>query len=177
MKEIDIQQFNDLAECTEYFYDELGKLNSVKEKGHLNKKEIKKLHNIVMNSFLSVMGNLKFKADVSNKIDKVTTKEAKEDFQKEHNTGLIQKTAKVIKITSTKVGGVIGTAFKLMLPKSKRPTKVDILTEEEARKIGQGHTDTSLPALPEGEKKEEDMQQDEKNKEDKELSQSEEKID
>lgn len=175
MKRIEIQQFDDLSECTEYFYDELGKLNSVKQTGYLNKKEAKRLHNIVMDSFLSTIGNLKFKADINNKMDKVITKEAKEEFQKEHNVGFIQKTTKAIKISTTKVGSAIGSTLKLMLPKSKRVAKVDVLTEEEAKRISQGHTDSSSPAFPEGEK--EDIQQDENNNEDKDLSQGEEIVD
>lgn len=153
MKKIEIQQFDDLSECTEYFYDELGKLNSVKQTGYLNKKEAKRLHNIVMDSFLSTIGNLKFKADVTNKMDKVTTKEAKEEFKKEHSKGLIQKTATAIRTSTTKVGTAIGSAFRLMIPKSKRVAKVDVLTEEEeAKRLSEGDTSSSFKALPEGEK-------------------------
>lgn len=177
MKKIEIQNFDDLSECTEYFYDELGKLNAVKQTGYFNKKEAKRLHNIIMDSFLSTIGNLKFKADINNKMDKVTTKEAKEEFQKEHNVGFIQKTTKAIKISISKVGTAIGSTLKLMLPKSKRVTKVDVLTEEEAKRISQGHIDSSSPVLPEGEKREEDIQQAEYNNEDKDLSQGEEIVD
>ncbi len=170
-------EFDDVSECTEYYLDELKKLDLGKRGGFLSKKEHKKLHNDEMFFFNTSMEILKLRFKTSTKMDKVTTKEAKEEFQKEHNVGFIQKTTKAIKISTSKVGIAIGSTLKLMLPKSKRVAKVDVLTEEEAKRLSQGHTDSSSPALPEGEKREEDIQQDENNNEDKDLSQGEEIVD
>ena len=86
---IEIQnKFDDLSECTEYYYDELGKLSAIRDEDDksLSKKEAKKMHDYIMFFFFSAMDNLKNKAVINEKVDKVETKEFKKDFLKEHKS-------------------------------------------------------------------------------------------
>jgi len=59
-------QFSDLADCTEYFYNELGKLDSVS----IGKREYKKLKKIIMKNFFASLAILKQRQSLQTEVDK-----------------------------------------------------------------------------------------------------------
>lgn len=178
-EKIAVQQFDDLSECTEYYYDELGKLKAVENVGHLNKKEVKRVHNFLMSSFFDTMDSLGKKSVVANKMDKVETKESKKEFEQEHKTGVMQAIAAPIKTIGIAIGTsckAIGKAVKASYGAigrliTKQP-KVDILPSPKQIEGGQTGGQVSSSQFSKGEKDEEDMQDNEK-KEGKENPQSE----
>ena len=84
-EKIDIEnRFNDLSECSEYYYDELGKLNAVRPgAGDLTRKEGKKLKNKIMYFLFSSIDNLQAKAKANDKVDKAEIKDFNKEFKKE----------------------------------------------------------------------------------------------
>lgn len=172
-------KFNDFAECTEYYYEELGKLKAVKESDtSLTKKEVKKIHGFIMTSFFTGMERLQNKMQVFDKVEKTEVKEFSKDFDKEHKKGLANKLGIVLKNIAKPVKCVLSkasSAFKQILPPSKK-VQVEVLDEIETQKLPGGGGTSFSSALPEG-KNEEEMMQNDENKEGEELSQEGGKVD
>lgn len=70
-------QFSDLADCTEYFYNELGKLDSVA----MTKREYKKLHKLIMRNFFASLAILKQRQSLQTEVDKFTISNYKEELK------------------------------------------------------------------------------------------------
>lgn len=87
-------KFNDFAECSEYYYDELGKLNSLRPgAGNLTRKEGKNLHKRIMKFLNSDLDNLDLKRKANKIVDKTEIKEFNKEFKKEH-TGFFSNLVK-----------------------------------------------------------------------------------
>ena len=94
-------RFDDLSECSEYYYDELGKLNSIRPgAGTLTKKEAKVLKRKIMYFLNTSLDNLQAKAKANDKVDKAEIKDFNKEFKKENKKrhlgglkGLINKLA------------------------------------------------------------------------------------
>lgn len=106
---IDLEtRFNDLSECTEYFYDEIGKLDSVKsETNQFTRRELKMLHKFIVFFFFSSLNGLKSRMKSVNKVDKTAVKEFNKEFKDNHKPGL----------------------FKKLLSKHKNKPSVELITE------------------------------------------------
>lgn len=95
MKAIEIMVFKDIAECTEYFYNEYGKLKTVKEKLD-SKKVYKKIRKMLENNFLA---NLFYISSRDNKVLQKERKELKNIVKEEHS----QNKVEIIAPTETKL--------------------------------------------------------------------------
>lgn len=78
-------RFDDLSECTEYYYDELGKLmemsgGSVKFK----KKDQTKVYEIIMGSFLTNLSTLNEKVKANKAVDRTEIKEFSSEYKNAH---------------------------------------------------------------------------------------------
>ena len=71
-------EFSDLAELTEYYYEELGKLGSVE--GFLKKSQYKKMHATITDMMFTQLQELHQKTKVNNKVEKAEIK----DFAKQN---------------------------------------------------------------------------------------------
>lgn len=130
-KNIDIENiFADLAECTEYYYDELGKLGSVRnESNQLTKREAKTLHKFIMFFFYSSLNTLKSKMKATNTVDKTEIKEFNKDYKKEHQIGFLNGISKLShKLKPTKLIGFI---------KSRKinDTRIELISPDEVKAL------------------------------------------
>lgn len=93
-----LPSFEDLAQCTDYFYDEFGKLD---ESG-MDERSIKKMRKFLKELFYKALKNIKVKNNLQNKIDsaqlqninsnlKISKKEFKQD-----NKLLSNKNSKIL---------------------------------------------------------------------------------
>lgn len=91
-KHIDLEtKFNDLAECTEYFYDEIGKLDSVKsETNQFTRRELKILHRFIVFFFFSSLNGLKSRMKSVYKVDKTAVKEFNKEFKNTHKPSVFK---------------------------------------------------------------------------------------
>ena len=93
-KEIKLHSFDDLCDCTEYYYEELGKLDAfAAEKAELSKKEKKRIHSIIMKFFYYDLNIVDKKRNTEKFIDKTELKEFNKTYKKEHK-GLISRSFK-----------------------------------------------------------------------------------
>ena len=70
-------EFSDLAELTEYYYEELGKLGSVE--GFLKKSQYKKMHATITDMMFTQLQELHSKTKVNNKVENAGIKEFVKD--------------------------------------------------------------------------------------------------
>lgn len=145
-------KFDDFAECTEYYYDELGKLEALKDNGKaISKKEAKKMHGYIMTSFFAAMDNLEAKAKANATVEKTEVKEFNKEFKAEHKTSVLQPLKTAMRVTLKPFKMVTKSVGKLLkLSKSPEP---EVLQIEDA-----GLGVTSSPALSEGQKSQENSQ-------------------
>ena len=82
-----LPNFDDLAQCTDYFYDEFGKLD---ESG-MDDRSIKKMRKFLKELFYKALKNIKVKNNLQNKIDSAqlqninsNLKISKKEFKQDH---------------------------------------------------------------------------------------------
>ncbi len=80
--------FNDLSEATEYYFNELGKLEDAP---CLTEKERKKLKNLLVKRLFASVDSAVFQDKTQTKMAKTELKEYKTEFVKSHRTGIIAK--------------------------------------------------------------------------------------
>lgn len=158
-KRIPVRTFDDFAECSEYYLDELSKIEEGKSAEFLNKKESKKLHDDVITLFFLTTDDLVKRTKAVTKANKVETKEFKKEFNEEHNSGVVQKTKSTFSVVCNAMKKALSPIKVLALPfkplinkiNSKLPPKVEVLdTTEQPKQLEQGQdasvSDTSSPA-------------------------------
>ena len=153
---IEIQhKFDDFAECTEYYYDELGKLEAVRDNGKsLSKKEVKKMHQYIMTSFFAAMDNLKDKAKAQAKVEKTEVKEFNKAYTEEHNLSKWRPFKSAMQVM-LKPAKAIGNKAAALFKHKKEPEVVQIADEQ---------AEMSFLKAPEGyEKNEENSQKENEN--------------
>lgn len=106
------REFNDLSECTEYYFDEIGKLEDMGDR--ISKKTRKKLKAYYESFLLMNIGTEDIEQRLSNKISKTEAKEYSEEYDAEHDIGAWNKTKKVTK--------VIFSPFARLFHRKKKPT-------------------------------------------------------
>ena len=120
-------KFDDFAECTEYYYDELGKLEAAKENGNsLSRKEAKKMHDYIMASFFAEMNNLKAKSESNAMIDKTEVKEFNKEYKAAHKVSVMRKVAPVMQKAIQPVKHAISYIGGLV---KRRNPKVEVIEE------------------------------------------------
>lgn len=84
------KRFNDFAECTDYYYEELGKLSQVPE---ITKREKKKLKKIIKASLFASIKVLKTEEKQLNEMAKTMDKELYSDFKssRDNKPGVFSK--------------------------------------------------------------------------------------
>lgn len=107
------KQFDDFADITEYYYDELGKLEELKDSvSGLKRKEAKRLHNYIVQLLFASIDNNKAKSRLSDKIDKTELKEYEKEFDYYHKKPSIwQKIARPMQKIVTAPARAIGRAM------------------------------------------------------------------
>lgn len=148
---IEIQhKFDDFAECTEYYYDELGKLEAVRDNGKsLSRKEVKKMHQYIMTSFFAAMDNLKDKAKAQAKVEKTEVKEFNKAYTEEHNLSKWRPFKSAMQVM-LKPAKAIGNKAAALFKHKKEPEVVQIADEQ---------AEMSFLKAPEGEEKNEENSQ------------------
>ena len=128
---IEIQhKFDDFAECTEYYYDELGKLEAVRDNGKsLSRKEVKKMHQYIMTSFFAAMDNLKDKAKAQAKVEKTEVKEFNKAYTEEHNLSKWRPFKSAMQVM-LKPAKAIGNKAAALFKHKKEPEVVQIADEQ-----------------------------------------------
>ena len=150
---IEIQhKFDDFAECTEYYYDELGNLEAVRDNGKsLSRKEVKKMHQYIMTSFLAAMDNLKDKAKAQAKVEKTEVKEFNKAYTEEHNLSKWRPFKSAMQVM-LKPAKAIGNKAAALLKHKKKP-------EPEVVQIADEQAEMSFLKAPEGKEKNEENSQ------------------
>lgn len=140
--------FSDLAELTEYYYEELGKLGSVE--GHLKKSQYKKMHATITDMMFTQLQELHQKTKVNNKVEKAEIK----DFAKQN-----------IKTPAENIKSGIKALFKPILRLTKK-SKSEVEVIEAPQPCPQISSSSASPSetavVPRTRKKEEQEKQTEK---------------
>lgn len=123
-------RFDDLSECTEYYYDEIGKLVEVSG-GMINfkKKDMKILYKYIMKSYFSSLEILNEKMKANKTVDKTEIKKFNRDYKKEHKNTISNVLLLPFKGLYT-LSNMSINAFKKMINKvshGKYFAQVDIL--------------------------------------------------
>lgn len=119
-------KFSDLAECTEYFYDEVGKLDYCIGNG-ISKKEAKRIHNAIMKLFYSSLENFERKRKVNDVVDKTELKEFSKEYKKEHDVQ--NRFVRVLKAVANFPKKALTTTINLF--KGKKITQIELVSSEE----------------------------------------------
>lgn len=119
-------KFTDLAECTEYYFDEFGKLNVMRPgAGDLSRKEARYLHKMIMFSLITSLGNLKLKMKSNDKVEKTEIKEFNKEFKQEHKKNTLSN---MIKATFSFPKRIVN-----LLTGGKKCAQVELIPSEEAK--------------------------------------------
>lgn len=154
-EKIDIaNRFNDLSDCTEYYYDELGKLNAVRPgSGDLTKKEGKRIRKRIMSFLNSALDNLEMKSKAIDAVDKAEVEDFNKEFKAEKPQSFLSRACKAIANFPKKVVCALTRGKKCADIEISAPEEQELLlapdcgteqSEEEKQ-----DTDSSLSAIEE----------------------------
>ena len=119
-------KFTDFAECTEYCYDEFGKLNVVRASGDISKKEGKYLHKRIMDLLKSSLDDIDRKRKANDMVDKTEVKEFNKEYKKEHSNSF----SKAVKATLSFPKRLIN-----FLTRGKKCNQVELIPAEQAEAL------------------------------------------
>ena len=121
-------KFDDLSECTEYYLEELGKIDSfANESNDLTRKEKKKLHNYITFFFFEDLETLKNKAKSNKMVDKTEISEFNKEFKEQHSSSFKSIIKGMVSIPRVILRGT-KNAMRLII-KGRKEANIDIITD------------------------------------------------
>lgn len=123
-------QFDDLSDCTGYYLEELGKLDSfANESSELTRKEKKRLHNYITFFFFEALETLKNKAKSNKMVNKTEINEFNKEFKETHEShfkSFLKSVSYIPKIILKGTNNIIK-----LITKDKKQSKIEIVSETE----------------------------------------------
>ena len=122
-------KFNDFAEISEYYYDELGKLNAMRPgSGDLTRREAKRQHKRIVYFMDSSYNNLKLKKKSSDKVEKTEIQEFNKEYEAQH---------KKPNFFVTTMKSIVNIPKKMIniITKGKKCAQVELISPEEVQAL------------------------------------------
>lgn len=124
-------KFDDFAECTDYYYDELGKLMEMSDGTvKFKKKDQMRLYSMIMDSYFANLSVINEKLKANKVVDKTEIKEFKSDFKKAHQNSSFTKALKLPFVGLCKLTNLSKNGLRKLINKAshgKRCVDVELI--------------------------------------------------